>query len=569
MPLNNLLRAACIFCLAFFASAPNCHSQDLLKVDWQRVVCTDGYIDHVCSVFIDDNGNTYTLGTFENAATCLGETVVEDSGHYFLTKQDASGAKVFAVNLGGPESFGFGDVKVCRNGDIVLGLCFKSHFFLNQTPIAYSSGWSSVIMRLDHNLNLKWFKAFSGTHNNYINKLVLDENENIYGSIQFLGSISVQNKTYSQPNGYGNAILKLNPDGAFQWSHHYYSNHTAVNECLRYDSTSGKLWLAGRVKSDYSILVDGQLQDYQVSRPNNQHYLSAIRNSGEVLRTRFLDDDISQVADIGFHQGRIFFGGAFIGVVSWDSSQLSPTDFSSICLGEVDSVCALIGFADLKSSKDFYLTGFAVSPLYGFVISGSFSGQFSLQSSAIELSNQYYVGSFLASIDDSLKLNDCRYIKGGFYNLLRLHVRDSLITGSAMFEMNCDFENLSCFAWNEDISTFQTRAIRRLSSFSPSGFLDHPYIAPPKPVNPFPIFAQIYPNPFLQSFELKFYNPVETVSIAVMNALGKVCKTVSIDRVENKVLVEAGDLAPGLYLVHCSAGNGFKAVFKLVKNGDE
>ncbi len=568
MPLNTLLRAACILCIASVATPFNCYSQSLLKVDWQKVVCSDGYIDHVYSVCNDNEGNSYTLGSFENTANCLGQTVVEDSGHYFLTKQDANGEKVFAVNLGGPESFSFGDIKVCSNGDIVIGLCFQSHFFLNKAPIAYSSNWSNIILKLDQNLNLKWFKEFPANHNTYINKLVLDEDENIYGSILFLGSISIDGKNYGQTNGgYENAVVKLDSDGVVLWSHHYYSNGTVTNESLQYDSTARKIWIAGKVLSDHSIFVDGQLQDHQVSRTNNQHYISAISNNGEVLHTRFLDDDISQIVDIGFYQGRVFFAGEFIGVVSWDSSQLSPTDYSSICLGELDSMCELVGFTDLKSSKAFRLNGFAVTPRYGFVIAGSCSGDFSLQSSSINLSNQHG-HSFLASIDDTLKLSDFKYIKGGFYNLLRLTVRDSLITGSALFEMNCDFENQSCFAWNDDISTFQTRAIRRLNSFNPSLFLKHPYVAPAKPFIPIPISARIYPNPFLRSFEVKFSAPVQTVSITVIDALGKVCKTVTIERVENKVLVDANDLAGGLYLIHCSTGNGLKTMYKMVKTGE-
>ena len=204
-----------ILTLTIAATVSNCYSQDLLSVDWQKVVCTDGYIDHVYSICNDNNGNTYTLGSFENSANCLGENVNESSGHYFVTKQNSNGDKLFAKNLGGTDNFAFGDIEVCSNGDIVLGLCFKSNFFLNGDSITTAVTWSSIILKLDQNFSLKWFKTFPAKNATYINRLIIDSEENIYASILFLDSLSINGHIYSQKKGYGTAIAKLNSAGGF------------------------------------------------------------------------------------------------------------------------------------------------------------------------------------------------------------------------------------------------------------------------------------------------------------------------------------------------------------------
>lgn len=550
-----------ILILTIAATVSNCYSQDLLSVDWQKVVCTDGYIDGAYSICNDNNGNTYTLGSFENAANCLGDNVVESSGHYFLTKQNSNGDKVFAKNLGGTDNFTFGDIKVCNNGDIVLGLCFKTKFFLNGDSITTSVNWSSIILKLDQNLNLKWFKTFPAKNATYINRLLLDSDENIYASILFLDSLSINGHIYSQPKGYGTAIAKLNSAGDILWTHHYYSDYILTNQVLKIETSCNTcpstLFISGSVSGD-SILIDGVLKAQHKSKFNSQFFVATLNEYGDILQTKFLDDGIRSIADINFYQNRIFFAGAYVDTVNWNGTYVTPLDYSSIYIGELSEQADLIGFADLQSNKTFYLTGFKISPQYGFLLSGCFDGSFSLQSSSMTLAGQYDRGSFIASINDTLKLNDCKYIKGGYYNLRFLSIFNNQITGTAIFEQTCNFQNQSCFAWNDDISTFQTTDIKQLTAFNP-----HPF---PTPEIPIPFSVQVYPNPFGTTFQMKFSEPIYSTSLTMTNAIGQVCKDIVVSQInDTEVTINATGLSAGLYIVQYLTCNNFKAIYKLIK----
>lgn len=547
--------------LTIVTTVSNCYSQDLLSVNWQKVVCSDSYIDHAYSICNDNNGNTYTLGGFENVANCLGENLNESSGHYFLTKQNSYGDKLFATNLGGTDNYSNGDIEVCSNGDLVLGLCFKSTFFLNGDSITTSVTWSSIILKLDQNFNLKWFKTFPAKNATYINRLFLDSDENIYASILFLDSLSINGLIYSQPKGYGTAIAKLSSGGGILWTHHYYSDYILTNQVLQIgescNSCPSTLFISGSVSGD-SIFIDGILQAQHKSKFNSQFFIATLNEYGDILQTKFLDEGIRSIADINFYQNRIFFAGAYIDTVNWNGTYVTPLDYSSIYIGELSEQADLIGFADIKSSKTFYLTGFKISPQYGFLLSGCFDGSFSLQSSSITLEGQYDRGSFIASINDTLNLNDCKYIKGGSYNLRHLSIFNNQITGTAIFEQTCNFQNQSCFAWNDDISTFQTTDIKQLSAFNPNPF--------PTTKIPIPFSVQVYPNPFGSSFQMKFSEPIYSTSLTMTNAIGQICKNIVVFQInDTEVTIDATGLSAGIYIVQYLTCNNYMATYKLIK----
>ena len=550
-----------ILILTIVAAVSNCYSQDLLSVDWQKVVCTNNYITHVHSVCTDNDANTYTLGSFNNDADCLGENVSDSLGSYFLTKQNSSGDKLFAKNLGGNNNFTFGDIKVCSNGDLVLGLSFRSTFFLNGDSITNSLTWSSIVLKLDQNFNLKWFRVFSAESVSYINRLLLDSDENIYTSILFLDSLLIHGETYAQKTGYGTAIAKLNSEGDALWTRHYYSDNTLINQVLKIkkscNSCADILFISGSVNGD-SIFIDGVLKAQYNSKFNSQFFVATLDEDGDILQAKFLDDGIRSISDINFYQNRIFFSGAYIDTVSWNNTYVTPHDYSSIYIGELNEHADLIGFADLQSSKTFYVTGFKISPQYGFLISGCFDGAFSLQSSSITLEGDFDRGSFIASINDSLKLNDIKYIRGGYYNLQFLSTFNNQITGAAVFRQTCNFQNQSCFAWKDDISTFQTTDIKQLTAFNP-----HPF---PTPEISVPFSVQLYPNPFNTTFLMKFSEPFNSISLIMTNTIGQVCKDIVISQInDTEIIIDATGLSSGLYFVHYLTDNKYKATSKLIK----
>ncbi|MCF8372871.1 MAG: T9SS type A sorting domain-containing protein [Bacteroidales bacterium] len=543
------------------------YCQDLLSVDWQQVVCSDSKIDHVYSICHDKGGSTYTLGDFPGTANFLGETLSDTAGSCFLTKQDIAGNKVFAINLGNNKGYSNGDLKISDNGDIVLGLCFTDTFFLNGSPLVTSSDYNNIILKLDSELNVKWFQVFQAKYNTYIKNLALDEDENIYASILFIDSLSINGNLYKNKQGYGTAIAKLDSSGNVLWTHHFYSDYYLVNHVLEIEtstlSNQAILFITGTVGGD-SIFVDGALMAIHKSKYNGQYFVGTINKEGEILHAKFIDDGIRQVTDISFFQDRVFFAGVFSDTVSWNENQIIPDNCNSIYIGELNHKAEIIGFADLHSNEEIFLTGFKTSPQYGFVLSGCFNGSFSFQSSSIMLEGYYDRGSFIASINDTLGLNDCKYIEGGSYHLFRLSFFKNKLLGAGVFERTCNFANQTCFAYNSDISTFQTTDIKQLSSFSPYQFPSPGLL--PLPVYPDEFTVSIFPNPFKETFTMRYSEPVWLTSLTITNLKGQVLTNYEATQDYGFVTyVNCQNLEPGVYIIQYTTSNKFKGARNILK----
>jgi len=320
------------------------------------------------------------------------------------------------------------------------------------------------------------------------------------------------------------------------------------------------------VGGDY-IFLDGVLTEQNQSKFNSQLFIATLSDEGDILYTKFIDDGIRSIADIDFYQNKIYIAGAFKDTVNWNNTYLIPNDYSSAYIGELSEQIDLIGFADLQSSKSFYLTDFDISPQYGFLLSGCFDGSFSLQSSSITLANQYERGSFIASINDTLKLSDCKYIEGGYYNLRQLSILNNSITGAAIFDRTCTFENLSINASNIDVSAFQTSNIEQLSTFNPQSFPTPSTPEPqPSPIPSVPFSTQIYPNPFRSSFKIIFSEPISSASITMTNSLGQVVKDVVFSQIDDtEIIIKTSGLQTGLYIIKYVMDNKHKEISKLIK----
>lgn len=229
MPIQRSILLLCSLNLMIVSDQ---YAQELLDVHWQQRICTSPYINHVHAIH-RHNGSTYTLGSFPNTADLLGEVLDDDIGEYFIMKQNEAGEKIYAINLGSSDGLSGGDLKVSANGDIVIGINFKTVFFLHGDTLLYSPTRCSIILRLDDELNLIWFRTFPSTSATYIDALEMDGDDNIYASILFLGDLSIGDNLYSTGTHYGTAIVKLDPGGDIQWGHHFHSEGLLTNRALR------------------------------------------------------------------------------------------------------------------------------------------------------------------------------------------------------------------------------------------------------------------------------------------------------------------------------------------------
>lgn len=529
--------------LALIAILGDANCQDTLSVDWQRNVCANPYIDHVYDITSDSNGNVYTLGTFPNYTNCMGQALSDSLGSYFLTKLDSLGNLIYAINFGNQDYLTFGRLELSNN-DLIIGLNFKGDFFYDGNILTSNSNWSSLLMKLDSNLNLIWYvkipctkQTMSGT---YLNGLTQDESQNIYTTIQFSDSIEINGTVYtSQSGAYSFLVTKFDSNGNDLWSRHYQCepNYTLINREIKYYRTGdniGALLLTGQNVGD-TLFIDGSPQ---LIEDGMGTYVSKIDINGNVLESKHYRN-VDYIIDFSFYDDRIFCAGVYRDTVNWSGNITSPIGNKSTFICELNEICDIIDFNDLSSSESLYLTDFTISEYYGFVISGSYSGGMSVQSSSITLGNQFYKGGCIASFDQGFALNDSKYITGGFYNLRKIKIQDDILFGAGIYEGSCDFENYSVQAGNDDISVFRTIDILPVSNFGSSVAINA--------LNIQNCAIQAYPNPTSDFLKIEI-SPSAVLSLTTID--GRVVTNISVIANTSGTEIDISNVECGVYFLN-------------------
>jgi hypothetical protein len=552
-----MTKSALIFIL-FHATFSQCTltAQSLLGVEWNKVVCADGIINQAYSVCNDSSGNTFTLSSFKGKSSCQAQSVQSSSGAYLISKLDKNGLKSYISNLGGTDVGSDADMKLCRNGNIVLGLNFEDSFFLHGNFLAHAKNSSGIILKLDSNLNLKWYRTFHAKSSVTVARLLIDNANNIYALINSGDSLLINGKIYSQSTGYATALLKFRPDGAVLWSHYYNSDYTMTSRVMEMgtlcDSCPPVLMISGHVHGD-SLYIDGKqtIHDYGM-KYTNQYYCSTIDTAGTIINTRFIESAVRSIVNIVFSGTRIFCAGSYTDTLRWNGKQHVPRDNTSLFIAELDYKSEIKGFNDLKANMTTEMTSFAICPVLGFVISGTYDDSFSLLSHFT-----YHVNgersSFIASLDSTMSLNNLKHIQGGYYRISAISLQNGYFTGMGTFSGKCYFKGQDCFAYNSDISVFRTTFAQYLDSSALST----------DAITSTSGNVILYPNPFEQSFRL--IGNVFPGSLTVINATGTECHAEIKYINDSELMVCMDNLADGVYVIRYLTPQGIPTVQKILK----
>lgn len=545
--LKNLILPLVFFLLLI----GNSRAQDLLSVDWQKIVCANGYIDHIEEILTDKHGNTYTLGSFPNEASILGQHVTSNYGACFLLKQNTKGEKIFLKTFGNSRvNLAEGDIEFAANGDIILSLDFRDSFYFDGKILVHGDVYrfNTIILKTDSNFNLKWFKTFQKNTVHYITNLILDKEDNIYCTFSFMDQLAIDSYTfYNDVEHRSNVFVKFDSAGKVQWARHFQEAGIGFGMLGSFcDTCTDELLLIGG--ADNELVIDNVLYEnhHHIESP---FYMCILGLNGEVELMRRIDKRINGISGLQMYNNRLFFAGDYI---------------DRIFIGELNRKGDMIGLKNFKTEKQCYVTDLQISPLYGYVVSGCYNYSFSLQHAQRTLPDEYDRGSFIASLDDSLELNDCKFIDGRYYNLRKILIDSNIITGAALFRGNCSFSNASIFGWNDDISVFQTTDLKPLVRFLPDSLPKPPELES-DPAETTPLFVHVYPNPFINKVNIKFNRPSEVSTIHITDALGRLITGIKMHSVTaNEYYIDTANLPAGFYFLKFNAGQS-DYTYKLIK----
>ncbi|MFT7612498.1 MAG: hypothetical protein ACI9J3_001461 [Parvicellaceae bacterium] len=536
------------------------HGQDTLSTSWNSINCSSSFLDHSMDVCTDSKGNIYTLGLLAVTVNINGQSYSQDSGQYFVTKQDPLGNFIWVENLGGDKGFTDGQIVVNSNDELILGLNFESNCYLNGDTIYYAPDFTrtSVLMKLDSNFIPLWSNFYPGSAQNFITHMIVDDLDNIYCTLMFIDSINFQSSILVQPSPstYGMAVFKTSDAGGQIWNRHIYSDYTLDVKSLAVNPSSlgNPELMIGLYNSGDTIFDEGAIE---LTHSGYGSVLLRCGVTGSVIQSQFYGN-VATIIGIEFNNSRTFIAGKYRDTIHWTGqTTIAPAGYS-LFIAQVDPNLDMVCVSDLNSTQSANMTWFDVSDEMGFIVVGQFSEQMTIGSSSVVLSNSWDDGSFVAQFDQNYELEDAKYIYGGSNGIRKILVESNEIIGSGWFGDTSYFQNASIQSWGRDVFTFKTSDFLSLTSFIPTC----PAVSTEESGQL--LYLNSFPNPSSGSFSIDYQSSIKIEKLIVTDIVGNIVKSVNLNSKEGRASLDLSNQNSGIYFCSLVSGSRKLASVKLV-----
>lgn len=175
---------------------------------------------------ISANGDLLFCGTLMDTTQVDGVSIETIGQDFFVAKTDTNGTLQWIITGGGPGNgscYAYALAADASN-NVYLGGKFSCNMQIDGTEYTVNSEGTNdaFILKADSDGNIKWVKTYTGTANEMIERMDVDEN-GIAVTVRYVGSITIGDQTFSSdyPGISGSAsnaaILSFNSSGELQW----------------------------------------------------------------------------------------------------------------------------------------------------------------------------------------------------------------------------------------------------------------------------------------------------------------------------------------------------------------
>jgi hypothetical protein len=188
--------------------------------------------DAAYGVAIDRDGNIYTTGSFEGIADLdpgPGSTVHLSAGDadVFVTKQAPDGSLIWSIHFGGTtEDYGEA-IEVDADGNVYVTGYFNGTADFNpgsgQASLTSAGDYDIFVAKYDVNGQFIWVRHIGGAEDDQAKDMALDTAGYVVLAGYFNGTIDADPgpdmESFTSAGGNDILIVKLNPDGDYEWGH--------------------------------------------------------------------------------------------------------------------------------------------------------------------------------------------------------------------------------------------------------------------------------------------------------------------------------------------------------------
>lgn len=305
---------------------------------------------------IDNNGDLYCTGEFSGIAdfdpssasynlTSYGNTDV------FLAKFDNSGSLIWANNMGGSEMDQGFSIALGASGNIYLAGRYSDVCDFDPSASSFNlssiGGFDIFYAKYDNSGNFVWAKSIGGNSYDAAFDIVLDENENLFSTGQFRGTVDFDpNAGVHNLTAKGAAdesfVCKMNNLGNIVWAVSFGGKADDGGLSIKLDKsgnvlTTGLYSTNGTSKADfdpgpgiYNLKDIGNANGYVLKLDGLGNFVWAKSFSAdEVVGLSLVTDNNENVYSLGFFRGTVDFDPG-VGVYNLSSGIAGATYVSKL-----------------------------------------------------------------------------------------------------------------------------------------------------------------------------------------------------------------------------------------------
>ncbi|MFZ1330682.1 MAG: SBBP repeat-containing protein [Flavobacteriales bacterium] len=327
MKLSHLALAALATTLTFYS-----HAQTF---EWGKQLGGTAY-DYATAITVDGSDNVYSTGQFQTTADFdpgpgVYNLSTTTAYQVFVSKLDAQGDFVWAVELGGPQGDYPNDITIDPSGNVILSGTFGATADMDPGAGTFnltSMGSSDVfVCKLDPDGNFIWAVGLGGINYDYPTSLDVDVNGNIYvtglfrDTVDFNPGPGVEQRI---ANGYDDGfLLQLFPDGSFADVWVFGGIGTVRPNCVDVDDAGNK-YLTGYYDGDVDLDPGPDVWSASGSESGDL-FISKLDPNGDLIWVNAGADQSDTYGNsIAVDQfGNIYVAGEFYGTVDFDAGSAS------------------------------------------------------------------------------------------------------------------------------------------------------------------------------------------------------------------------------------------------------
>lgn len=182
----------------------------------------DSRFEEGMDVDIDDNGNVYLIGVFNNKIDLddsdeskFSDTLEADDRDTFIAKYDLQGNFIKAVAINGKGLSQGQAIKIDNDGNIYVAGFFDGKIKMDNTTLSSAGSFDCFLAKYNKDLSLVFAKRWGGSSSDKVNvgAIDIDKNNNVYVAGEFNGSVYLGDYKITSKGGTDIFFARFNTEG--------------------------------------------------------------------------------------------------------------------------------------------------------------------------------------------------------------------------------------------------------------------------------------------------------------------------------------------------------------------